>query len=281
MNIYLTIKEHYPNYTKTDKSIADYLLSQHDDLASMTAQSIAQCSGTSAAAVVRFVKKIGLSGLSDLRIRLVRDERDSGGSGDLLVTPDQTLDELADKLDEIITGTPDKVLGLNTTAQLSAAITRIATAGTVYLFGTGTSGLVAEDLYMKLLRINKRAVFAREEHMQLRYATHAGQGDAALIFSHSGQTKSVRIILDSLRERGVPIIGVTKAERSPLSQCADLVLTLPSGEAALRIGAIRSRYAALMLSDLLFMGVAQGEYTEMESALKKTKEILDKFNERG
>ena len=281
MNVYLTIKEHYPNYTKSDKSIADYLLAQHDDVAAMTAQSIAQCSGTSAAAVIRFVKKIGLSGLSDLRIRLVRDAREAEKGSDLLVSPDQTLDDLLGKLDDIITQTPQKVLGLNSVQRFAAAIERIERASTVYLFGTGTSGLVAEDLYVKLLRINKRAVFASEEHMQLMYATHATRDDVALIFSHSGRTKSVGLVLESLAERQVPIIGVTKAERSPLSHSADLVLTLPAGEGALRIGAIRSRYAALMISDILFMGIARGEYKEMEIALKKTKAILDKFNERG
>ena len=172
-------------------------------------------------------------------------------------------------------------MGLNSTEQLAAAIALLESARTVYLFGTGTAGLVAEDLYVKLLRINKRAVYAGEEHMQLMYATHVTKDDVALIFSHSGQSKGICLILDGLTERGVPIIGVTKAERSPLSQRAGLCLTLPSGEGALRIGAIRSRYAALMLSDILFMGVAQGEYHEMERALKKTKEILDKFNERG
>ncbi len=65
MNAYLRIKEYNDSYTATEKLIAEYIL--ENDILQDSAQALGEKTNTSAAAIIRFSKKIGFKGFSDLR----------------------------------------------------------------------------------------------------------------------------------------------------------------------------------------------------------------------
>ena len=72
------------------------------------------------------------------------------------------------------------------TAKIETVAAKIAQADCVRLFGVGASGLVASDLYYKLLRVDVDAVFCTDLHVQLTYITGSKPGDVAIFFSNSG-----------------------------------------------------------------------------------------------
>ena len=57
MNAYLRIKEYNDSYTATEKLIAEYIL--ENDILQDSAQALGEKTNTSAAAIIRFSKKIG------------------------------------------------------------------------------------------------------------------------------------------------------------------------------------------------------------------------------
>jgi DNA-binding MurR/RpiR family transcriptional regulator len=57
---------------------------------------------------------------------------------------------------------------------------------------------------------------------------------------------------------------------SPLTGCADLVLTTTAREMTFRSGAMASRIAQLAVIDCLFVGVTQRSYDRTMTALNRT-----------
>ena len=57
-------------FSKSDRLIADYILAHPTCVASTTAAELGEATGTSSATVVRFCRKLGFSGLVDLKMSM-------------------------------------------------------------------------------------------------------------------------------------------------------------------------------------------------------------------
>ena len=153
---------------------------------------------------------------------------------------------------------------------LEAVAARIAAAQSVRLFGMGASGLVAEDLYYKLLRIDLRAIFCTDAHVQLTYITSIKPGDVAVFFSNSGRTTEVLELARAASERSACIVAVTKYGANPLAELADYVLPTSSPELEFRSGAMSSRIAALLVVDMLFTTLCNKNYDTVSKPLSES-----------
>src|SRR6266545_2427089 len=66
------IVEAYSNLTPQQVVIADFLLEHLDEAALLSLPEIAERAGSSEATVVRFARRLGFSGVSELRLQLLR-----------------------------------------------------------------------------------------------------------------------------------------------------------------------------------------------------------------
>ena len=67
MDILQKVKDIYPQLTRKQKSIADYLLSSPEDICYITLAQLSQIIGSSELTVLRFCKKIGCDSFLDLK----------------------------------------------------------------------------------------------------------------------------------------------------------------------------------------------------------------------
>ena len=155
-------------------------------------------------------------------------------------------------------------------ALIETVAAKIAEADTVRLFGVGASGLVASDLYYKLLRVNVNAVFCTDLHVQLTYITGAKPGDVTIFFSNSGNTTEILELARAARERGACVVAVTKYGPNQLSELADYVLPTSSPELQFRSGATSSRLAALFVVDVLFTTLCNKNYSTVAKPLAES-----------
>ena len=75
MNCLVQIREAQKSYTTTEKIIAEYILEHAHDILNDSAQELGKKTQTSAAAVIRFSKKLGYKGFSDLKISLAGSQQ--------------------------------------------------------------------------------------------------------------------------------------------------------------------------------------------------------------
>ncbi|MBE7036509.1 MAG: MurR/RpiR family transcriptional regulator [Ruminococcaceae bacterium] len=278
MSYRLRIQENAGNFTKTDEKIARYFLKHPQEAVFLSVGELGAATKTSPTAIMRFVKKINYEGLNELRIAIAHGEKDIQPESTLIVKKTDSVSAVKSTMVNLICDSAGTTGALNPDGVLEKAIKMIQKADTLYLFGVGASGIVAEDLYHKLVRINKRCMFDVKSNVQTMYSVHGTKKDAYIAFSYSGESREVNAAVAECKASGVPGIAVSGAVASTLSKLADVWIKLPSMEKDLRIGAIQSRYASLMISDILFLGIAQANYEEMEENLKRTRRIVKQLN---
>ena len=133
-----------------------------------------------------------------------------------------------------------------------------------------------QDFQYKLSRIKRIAIYQKDSHTQLISAVNIEPNDIAICISYSGETKEVNLALKKAKELGAKTIGITKFNNT-LSKIVDISLHVPSEEKEIRVGAITSRISALVITDLLYLGVAKNNLNKTEEYILKTREFVKKI----
>ena len=260
-NIELRVNSIYDSLSNAEKKAATYFLNNVENVFNKPIAELAEESGASKVAWVRFCKAIGFDGLKDLKKSLVSE---------LFKTTDAEEEETlvfsdireATGIEQVILNVKSNTIrDVQDTAKLldaqamEKAAKMIMEAKTVRLFGLGASALVAEDLYSKLLRVDKNVCFSKDLHVQLSYASNMAPTDVAVLFSTSGKTSEILEILSIAKECGTPTIAFTTFGKNPLAMNSDIQLYISTSETTPRSGAMSSRIAQLMTVDVLFTAV--------------------------
>ena len=70
MDTLLVIRQNYSNFTPVEKKNADYIFEVEEQILGKSAQEVAKDLETSTAALVRFSRKLGYAGFSQLKLKL-------------------------------------------------------------------------------------------------------------------------------------------------------------------------------------------------------------------
>lgn len=270
MNAYLRIKEYNDSYTPTEKLIAEYIL--ENDVLQDSAQVLGEKTNTSAAAIIRFSKKIGFKGFSDLKMNLAQSTKEEKQEVDLIFDVNDDIGTLVEKGCRLNMNTVLKTYQLINIDTLEASIDLLNDASTIYLFGVGGSSVIDLDIYQKLMRIGKKVIYNPDLHVQMTFTQSMDQNDAALIISYSGSTTGLVDVAKVLHEKQIPFISITQINSNPISKLSTYSLKVPSEEKALRIGAVSSRISSFVITDLLYYGVFKKNFEEHKKNLIDSKD---------
>ncbi|MEU7425935.1 MurR/RpiR family transcriptional regulator [Streptomyces sp. NPDC040750] len=268
-----------PSMTRSMQRVAEAVAGDPAGCAALTVTGLAELTGTSEATVVRTARLLGYPGYRDLRLALAGlAAQQQSGRAPAITTDIAVDDSLADVVTKLAyeeqQTLADTAAGLDT-AQLGAAVTALAGARRTDVYGIGASGLVAQDLTQKLLRIGLIAHAHSDPHLAVTNAVQLRSGDVALAITHSGSTGDVIEPLRVAFEHGATTVAITGRPDSPVTQYADHVLTTStSRESELRPAAMSSRTSQLLVVDCLFVGVAQRTYETAAPALAASYEAL-------
>lgn len=191
MSCIIRINEARPILTDTEIEIADFILEHKSDVINDSAQSLAQKTMTSPAAVIRFSKKVGFSGFSQLKIELAKNLANDSMEFDNLLDPYEHMESLMKKAYRSNIQTIEKTYGLIDSTVIERVAQEIISCRNIYLFGIGSSGIVCEDFQHKLLRIGKTSIYYTDTHLQLTAVPNMQKGDLAFFVSYSGKTKEI------------------------------------------------------------------------------------------
>ena len=278
-NVEARIRSSYNSLSETERKAADYFLEHKQDIYNLPIAQMAKESGVSPAAWVRLCKTIGYAGLKEMRKQLYteRGSEPQQRQSDVYFAD---LREGSNVVQILHTVSSTSVQAIRDTAKmldpkaLDEAANCILQADSIRLFGMAASGLVAEDLYNKLLRINKNAVFSRDSHVQLSYSSTLTPHDVAIFVSNTGTTQETIQAMQAAKNCGCRTIGITRySKKSPLSAGCDILLYTASPEVYIRSGAMSSRLAQLMTVDVLFTLVASKDYNAIKQPLEDSYKI--------
>jgi len=265
-----------PSLSPAEDRVAEQVLADPRGTAAMTISELATAATTSETTVLRFSKRLGLSGYPRLRLALAEES-----ARPRALAASQTDISAADSIDDVIrkialadasaVEETAEQLDRDTLAQTAKTIAR---AVRVDIYGSGASAVVAADLQQKLHRIGCLAFAWSDPHIALTSAALLGPRDIAIGISHSGTTRETIESIATAKANGARTVAITNFPLSPLAQAVDLVLTTAARETALRSGATASRIAALTVVDCLYIAVAQRNLRGTRKAVKSTRDAV-------
>lgn len=277
MNCLVQIKEAQNSYTSTEKIIAEYILEHTHEILNDSAQQLGKKSHTSAAAVIRFSKKLGYKGFSDLKISLARSSQNEEEDIDTVLEETDDLTTLIHKACQLNISTVQKTYQMINEVQLQKAIEYMINAKTIYLFGVGSSAIVAYDFSQKLLRIGKKAIYNTDIHVQMTFVESMTKDDVAIFISYSGMTTGLTGMVRKLKNDSIPCISITQNSKNIVAKNATVNLFVPLEEKEMRIGAISSRTASLVVTDLLYYGVYKYDLKNNKNRIYESKHLVSQL----
>jgi len=270
------IANQIPSFHASEVAIADAILANPELASGMNISQIADKSGTSVASVVRFCKTLGFKGYPEFRMALIGQlSRQIAQGTDLQLDGGITVDDSAAEVIRKIAYADS--LAIKTTAERLDVETFIKTvdaweaASTIGIIGFASSGYVAMDLQLKLNRLGKRSVAWSDLHTALTSISLLKKGDVLVAISHSGTTLDIIDVISEFKDKGITIVLITNALRSPATAIADLTLFTSARETTLRSGATASRIAQLTVVDCLCVSLAQRNWSGTKAALDQSR----------
>ena len=225
--------------TKSENKLANYIATHTEHVIYDTIKSLGTATNTGDATIVRLCKKLGYSGFSDLKIALAQDSMMTTSKGH---DEAQTSSELSSK---VLISSIEKTEELINPSVLKQAVSLLAKARRIHIFGLGHSGESARDYERTWLRIGLIANAESDPHIQVQVATLLSKDDLVVGLSLSGHTKDT---YDSLKV--AKIIAITNDLTSPIAQLGDVSLQTSVSE-FMNIGTVAGQVSQLYLCDVL------------------------------
>lgn len=272
-NVLIRLQECEANATNTEASIIRYLLSYPDEAAGCSIHRLAELTFSSPSTIIRLCRKIGFSGYKELQKSFLYElaiKKENHTWKQQEIKLDDSLEEIINKVFYKNIASLEDTRKLIDLEILEQCVCLLEQADSVRLFGIGSSLLIARDMYLKLLRVNKSCYVSDDWHSQLLQARHMTGKDLAIIFSYSGMTEEMITCAKEVKSRGAPIILISRFEDSPLARLANFNLAVAAREFIFRSGAMASRISQLAIIDVLYTLYVQRNYEHSLKQFEKT-----------
>lgn len=264
----------------SEQKVASYILSSPKDAVAMSVHDVAEKSGTSSAAVVRFCRSIGLNGFPELKMQLSVSNAYSRNhhTGYLDIESNEPVKSVIRKtINNSLQAIQDteEHLDVQTIEQIVVSLQR---APAIFMYGVGASAIVAEDAAQKWLRLGKIAYFIPDRHLLAAALASAPKNAVFFGISYSGETTDLLELIRLAKEFGLQTIGLSKFGSNKLaSLCDQMLYTSRAPEAELRSAATSSRLAQLLVVDILFLAYASSQYEATVEQLSASRNAVKRL----
>ena len=270
--ISLKIKMLYNEMGKAEKHIADWIFENPGKIISLSIVELAELCKCSEATIVRFSKRLGLSGYQELKISLAAESGSSAISSS--ITAEDSPFTMYEKICNDIYLSFEKTKKSLKAESLELACKKISEANKIVIFGLGNSASIATDASHKFLRAGLNSVAYSDNHMQVIAASHLTEKDVAIGISHSGSSKDIVDALKISKEHGATTVSLTKAGKSSLLKYTDIPLFTSAAETEYSILALNSRIVQLAIIDSIYNYVVLNHSQKALESIKDTEHSL-------
>ncbi len=268
----LKIQMLYDEMGKSEKKVADFLIAHPSELLPLSITELAEKSQSSEATIVRFARRLGLSGYQELKISIARESGNVIDNHDVAESdsPYDIFEKVANDIYKSLEMTKQSL----SKKDLENAAKAILSADKIVIFGLGNSSPVAQDAGHKFFRAGLDASVYSDNHMQAIAASHLKEGDVAIGISHSGSSKDIVDALKIAKLQGATTISITNKGKSPIVKESDITLFTSSKETEYTILGLNSRIAALSIIDTLYSYIVCHKNLDAEKAIKSVEDAL-------
>lgn len=221
------------SFTEIEQKVITYILDHQEDVTTMNIGDLSKATYTSNGTIIRICRKVGCDGFRQLKHELTRDLEVSRFSkkqidfntpfGSHQSVPD-IIDSMSDLFRETVTITQHNLKQ----SQIREAAQILNHSKRIFIFAIGDSMITAEAFSNKLVKIGMYTIMATTYSDQLSVLDGIHEDDAALFISYGGA--NMIECIDPLKEKKVPIIGITANASSPIATKSNIGILIPNKE---------------------------------------------------
>lgn len=264
--------------SKSQRRIADYIETEYDKAAFMTAAKMGKTVDVSESTVVRFAVSLGFEGYPEMQkamqemvlnrltsVQRLEVANDRLGQQDILSTVLQSDMEKLRRTEETI----DREAFRN-------AVEAIVDAKQVYILGVRSTAPLAQFLgyYLRYLSDSVHIVTASGAGAMFEQIVGVSAGDVVIAFSFPRYSTTTLKGVQYCRSAGATVVGITDSKISPMAVHCDQVLLAKSDMLSL----VDSLVAPLSVVNALIVGVSQRREKELSKRLSALEDIWENYN---
>lgn len=242
MSLDKLVESHYDQLNEIDLYIWQYILHHKRECQKISIHELAQECNVSHTSILRFTKKIGLDGFSELKVYIKWDLSKKSE-----FTP-QIIDAACSGLIETIEDMKN--------ADFTSIFDKINQAERVFIYGTGTvQNHMAKELKRNFLFSNKVLQIVGDGIEIDAILNNATEQDFFIIISLSGDNEEAVTLARALRGLHIPRMGIAKSSYCLLSKYCDEMITFKYED--FKLGTADLQYGStahfFIIADLLFL----------------------------
>jgi len=272
------IKASMPSFSKGQRAIGNYILTNYDKAAFMTASRLGEVTGVSESTVVRFATALDFDGYPELqtalqeliRIRLTSVQR-------MEVTNDRIGE--GDVLESVLSSDMAKIRAtLETISRrdFNQAAEAIMNARRIYIIGMRSSASLAS-----FLTFNLRFMFDNVALVQTTSGSEifeqllrVSPEDVVIAISFPRYSKRIINAVEYAKLQGAHVVALTDSGLSPIATYADSGLYAKSDMASF----VDSLVAPLSIINALLVAIARKKQTELQNVFSRLETIWDEYD---
>ncbi len=197
MNIDRLVEKNYDNLNENDIYIWQYIFLNKEKCQKMSISALAEACNVSSANIMRFAKKLGLDGFSELKVYIKWSlenipQYDKNTVINTALELHKTLDHLQN-------------------ADLDEIISRMSDADRIFIYVTGeVQNLMAKELKRKFSYISKHMHIVEDNDEMKVLINSLSNKDLFFIISFLGDNKGAINWVKNLKEKGIYVIGIAQ-----------------------------------------------------------------------
>ena len=214
MRVEEMLNSHYEAFSENEKYVCHYLRSHYTECVKETIDEFAVSCHVSKTLLVRFAKKLGLTGYSELkaRIKLELKEQEGDVKG-LLQTMTDSYHKMMDDLNQ---------------KDLSGFFEKLYQARRVFVYGSGSSQARAASEMKRIFLPAREIIHVHGHDMCYALLKSASPEDLVIIISLSGESDTVVELAKTLRVNRVPMVSITRLTSNRLASICEENLYIKS-----------------------------------------------------
>ena len=206
MTIDELVNKYYDNLNDSDLYIWNYISNNKSKTCDYTIEELAKCCNVSKTSIIRFAKKLSLSGFSELKVYL-KLEKDKPAF--------ETKEE--DYLNQLCLNYAESAQSLRN-ANMDRAFEYIYKAKRVFIFGSGSIQLnVAKEIYRLFFNGGEYFHYFDSKYDIEDVMYNLTESDVMMIISLNGESDTVIDLAKKLKLKNIPTISVTRFKNNTLA----------------------------------------------------------------
>lgn len=264
-NIIPHIESIYENFTPLEKNIADFFIHNEEKI-DLSAKSISKKLYVSEASLSRFAKKCGYKGYREFLFCYQQGEETAKHP-----PTSNDIKKVLNSYQELL----NKSYSLMDEKQIERIVQTLIKKKRTYVYGKGSSGLVAIEMKIRFMRIGVNIECITDEHIMKMNSVLIDDECVVIGISVSGKTISVIDSLKAAKKCGATVILMTSHNEKSFNDFCDEVMLFAVKENLERGKAISPQFPVLVMVDILYSKMLRSDNFRREALHDYTLEVLD------